>query len=186
MKKIIIALGFVIILSFSLKAQDTSAINVITNHRSAREFAAGQINRADLDRIIQAAIRTPSAGNRQPWLFTVVQTPALARQIVPNITEGNIIIVISAPGDGRTNAAQILDCGLAAENIFLAAQAVGLSSRIYTGPIEGVNRNHKTALGLPRDHNAVALVRIGRALQGVDATSAASPRNSLESLVTYK
>jgi nitroreductase len=171
-----------------LDAQESNnpGLRPILNHYAARSFAAGAIPKADLDLIVQAGVRAPSAGNRQPWQFTVVQNQNLAKQIVSNITEGNVLIVISASGDGKTNGSQILDCALAAESIYLAAQALGYGSRIYTGPMDAINRNLKSGLGIPNGYSAVALVRIGRVQAGVDAVSAASSRKDAGAVVNYK
>ena len=186
MKRALLVFGLVFVLSVSFlpaQGRDNPAFGIFINNFSAREYAAGQVTRAELDLIIQAGLRTSSAGNRQPWHFTVVQTEALAKQILPAASEGNVLIVISGPG---TNGSVILDCALATQSMYLAAQALGLGSRIYTGPINNINSNFKTQLGLPADHNAVALVRIGRLPPGVDAVSSASSRNSVEQKVTYK
>jgi nitroreductase len=188
MKKLVCVL---LVLGLSLAAltaqENNPALKAIINHYAARNFVAGSIPRADLDLILQAGIRSPSASNRQPWHFTVVQSPDLAKQInIPNHVEGNVLIVISASGDGKTNVREILDCALATESIYLAAQALGYGSRIYTGPIDSINRNLKAALGLPSGHSAVALVRVGRVAPGVDAVSAASSRNSASGQVSYK
>ena len=179
---------FLVFPVFFLPAQsaDNPALRSIINHFSPRNFEAGSITKAELDLIIQAGVRAPSAGNRQPWHFTVVQNQDLVRRIVPQATNGNILIIVSAAGDGRTNGPAILDCGLATQSMYLAAQALGLGSRIYTGPMDTVNRNFKTELALPADHNAVALVRIGRLPAGVDAVSSASARNDAGRTVTYK
>jgi nitroreductase len=166
--------------------ESKSGIQAILNHYAARNFTTGAVNREDLDQILLAGIRSPSANNRQPWLFTVVQSSALARQIVSNNEDGNVLIVISAEGDGRTNGAQILDCALAAQSMYLAAQALGYGSRIYTGPINSVNQNLKTQLGLPTAHNAVVLVRVGKVRENVDAQTAASARASVNTKVQYK
>ena len=165
-------------------AQNT-AVRAIINHYAARNWVSGAVSQADLDQIIQAGINAPSARNQQLWHFTVVQNAALARRIISDNTDGNVLIVISAPGDGRTNGAEILDCALAAQSIYLAAQALGLGSRIYTGPVAAVNQSLKSELSLPKDHSVVVIVRIGR-VQQVDATSAASSRKSADSMVTYK
>lgn len=183
MKRLVIPIILTLTLVFSLEAQDAGAI---IRHHAARNFAPGAVSASELNAILEAAIHAPSARNRQPWRFTVVQTPDLAKRIIPNITEGNILIIVSAAGDGKTNGSEILDCALATENIYLAAQALGLGSRIYTGPIDSLNRSLKPALGIPARDNAVALVRIGRLASGVDATSAASSRNNADRLVTYK
>ncbi|MFP3091118.1 nitroreductase family protein [Treponema sp. TIM-1] len=172
--------------SSDLGAQELKGAESIINHYAAQNFAAGDITRAELDTILAAGVRSPSARNRQPWHFTVVRNRTLANQIVPNITEGNILIIISAAGDGKTNGAEILDCALATQSIYLAAQALGLGSRIYTGPINAVNSRFKGDLGLPNGYSAVALVRIGRLPPGADAVSGASSRKAADSMVTYK
>jgi len=166
--------------------QNSAAANLILNHYAARNFTTGAIPSSDLDTIIKAGIRAPSAGNRQPWLFTVVQTFDLAKQIVSDTVSGNVLIVVSAQGDGKTNGVQILDCALAVQSIYLAAQALGYGSRIYTGPIDTVNSRFKTQLGLPSGYSAVALVKVGKLQGQVDAVSAASARKSAQDLVTYK
>jgi nitroreductase len=172
----------------SLWPQEISnpGLRSIVNHYAPRNFASGEIPQADLDLIIRAGIRAPSASNRQPWYFTVVRNPALARRIVSNIEDGNVLIVVSASGDGKTNAREILDCGLATESIYLAAQALGYGSRIYTGPIDALNRDLKAALGLPSGYSAVALVRVGRVQGALDAVSGASSRSGADSKVNYK
>jgi nitroreductase len=170
----------------ALGAQETDPTAAISNHYAARNFIAGTITQTELDRILTAGVRAPSASNRQPWYFTVVRNRTLANQIVPNMPEGNILIVISASGDGKTNGREILDCGLATQSIYLAAQTLGLGSRIYTGPMDTINQRFKTDLGLPSGHSAVALVRVGRVQQGIDAVSTASSRRSLDSMVNYK
>jgi nitroreductase len=171
-----------------LEAQEANQAaynNIIAHYAARNDFIAGTISRGDIDKILTAGLRAPSASNRQPWHFTVVQNSAMAGRIVPNMPEGNILIVISGPGDGKTNGRVILDCGLATESIYLAAQALGYGSRIYTGPMDAVNSRFKTDLGLPAEYSAVALVRVGKT-RPVDALSAASARKSLNEMVTYK
>jgi nitroreductase len=80
----------------------------------------------------------------------------------------------------------MLDCGLATESIYLAAQALGLGSRIYTGPMDALNAKLKGELGLPAGYSAAALVRIGRLSADADAVSGASSRKGLDSVVSYK
>jgi nitroreductase len=192
MKKIMflaVALSAALILGLPVFAQQNGdPAGVIINHyaAAARDFVAGAIPRADLDRIVQAGINAPSAVNRQPWHFTVVQNQALAKKLVSNLVDGNVLIVVSAQGDGKTNGVQILDCALAVQSIYLAAQALGYGSRIYTGPMDNLNKTLKPELGLPSGHSAVALVRVGKVQGPVDVISAASSRKKATDLVTYK
>ena len=189
MNKTFLFFCVILVLGASLlpaQSADNPALKPIINNFGARNYAAGAVTKAELDLIIQAGIRAPSAANKQPWFFTVVQNQALAKQIVSQVTDGNVLIVISAAGDGKTNGAVILDCALAAQSIYLAAQALGLGSRIYTGPVDTLNSRYKADLGIPADRSAVVIVRIGRLPAGVDAVSSASPRNDAGSMVTYK
>lgn len=190
MKNRVLFAGFLLLAAAPvfLSAQDavSPALVPLINHFAARNFAPGAVTRAELDLIMQAAVRAPSASNRQPWHFTVVQNPDLAKQIVPQVVDGNALIVISARGDGKTNGVQILDCALAAQSVYLAAQALGLGSRIYTGPIDALNKNLKDQLDIPAAYNAVVLVRVGRLPAGTDAVSSASARNPADRMVTYK
>ena len=184
-KKIIAVLIGMALCVFSLPAQDAaSRLGVILNNYSPRTaFATGTIPRADLDLIILTGVRTGSAGNRQPWFFTVVQDIALVQKIIPQSVQGNLIVIISTNG---TTEREIIDCALATQSIYLAAQALGYGSQIYTGPIAMVNRDLKSDLGFPENRNAVAAVRIGRVISGTDAATAASPRKNASELVTYK
>ncbi|MDR1858423.1 MAG: nitroreductase family protein [Treponema sp.] len=187
MKRTVFAvLLFAALCVFSLPAQSENRAGVMLSHYSTRAFATGAIPRADLELIVQTGVRAPSAVNRQPWHFTVVQDLELAKRIVPQTVEGNVLIIISAAGDSKTNTREIIDCALATQSVYLAAQALGYGSRIYTGPIDALNRNLKNEVGLPRNHSAVALVRIGRVEGNVDATSAASGRKAASDVVTYK
>jgi len=170
----------------SAQTTDNAALKPFINHFAARSFAPGVVSKAQIDSILQAGIRAPSANNRQPWRFTVVQDQALAKQIVPQVIDGNILIIVYVDGDGKTNGAVMLDCGLAVQSMYLAAQALGLGSRIYTGPVSTINNRFKTQLGIPSGQNAVALIRIGLLPAGTDAVSSASARNSADKVVTWK
>ncbi|MCL1814458.1 MAG: nitroreductase family protein [Treponema sp.] len=183
-KTVLLFCLFFFAISFAA-TQNNTAIKTIIYHYAARNFLPGSVSQSDLDQIIQAAVQSPSARNLQPWHFIVVQNANLARRIIPGTNEGNVLVVISAQGDGKTNGVEILDCALAAQTVYLAAQALGLGSRIYTGPVAEVNRSLKSELSLPPGHNVVVIVRIGK-VPPVDAASAASVRKPVSSVVTYK
>jgi nitroreductase len=178
---------FILIFSPLLIAQEARpGIDVILNHYATWNFISGVIPKVDLDRIVQAGIRAPSADNRQPWLFTVVQPKNLTSKIISNITDGNVIIVISG-ANAASNSRVVLDCALATESIYLASQSLGYGSRIYTGPtVEGINRNLKGELGIPSANSVVAVVRIRKIQSDIDAVSAASLRKSAGDVVNYK
>ena len=188
-KKLVV---FVLIFTLGLiclSAQTTNnpALFPIIHNFSARVFAPEPLTRAEIDTLVHAGLRAPSAGNRQPWLVTVVQDMGLASQILPNITEGNMLIVISGVGDGRTNGPVILDCALAAQNMFLAAMAMGLGARQYTNAALITRTNNlKAELGIPDDHSAIIVTRFGRLPPGTDVVTSASPRHDPAQKVIYR
>jgi len=203
MKKSIIIFALFTLFCFSGCARDTGGVSekaegsdtgsfregnagVILSHRAARNFITGEIPEDDLNLIVQSGIRAPSARNLQPWFFTVVRNMDIAQKIIPQTVDGNVLIVVSAEGDGKTNYVQILDCSLAVQNIYLAAQALGYGSRIYTAPIENLNNNLKNDLEIPQGRSAVAVVRIGLFDSEADAISGASSRREEDTMVTYK
>jgi nitroreductase len=172
---------------FAESAASAPSLATLLNHHAARpaEFAAGAILKVELDLIISAGLRSSSDNNRQPWRFTVVQNPSILSKIVPTMPDGNIIIIVSAQG-AQGNSAVLMDCALAAQSMYLAAQAQGLSSRMYTSTLTNINNNLRAELGISADYSAVAMVRIGRMSAGVDAVSAPSSRKPAESIVTYR
>lgn len=190
MKKVIAVFCLLFALcAVTLAAQgsDSPAYKNIVNHFAARDFAPTAVTKAEIDLVIQAGIRAPSARNQQPWSFTVVQNQSLVKRILPQAGDGSVLIIVSAAGDGKTNGVVILDCGLAVQSMYLAAQAIGLGSRIYTGPIDSINKNFKKELGIPETHNAIAFIRIGKVAAGVDAVTSASPRkNDAQAAVTWR
>ena len=53
--------------------QSVSVIEIITNRRSLRRYEQRAIPREIIEEILQAAIWAPSAHNRQPWRFAVIE-----------------------------------------------------------------------------------------------------------------
>jgi nitroreductase len=52
-----------------------SFFGLVSTQRACRDFTDQQVSSADLERILQAATFAPSAENRQPWVFVIVQDP---------------------------------------------------------------------------------------------------------------
>lgn len=124
-------------------------LQVIKSRRSIKQFRFEQISDAELQAILEAAIAAPSAMNQQKWHFTVIQDRKVIDEIVKAIIEayqnsGNefmikkvkdplydtfyyapTVIFVSAD----PNAPWIqLDCGMAIQNMLLAAESLGLGS----------------------------------------------------------
>jgi nitroreductase len=76
--------------------------DAIENRRSVRRFGPGEVSAKTVRRILEAAVRAPSAGNRQPWHFIVVrdselkQALAIAARGQTFLVEAPVVIVICA------------------------------------------------------------------------------------------
>jgi nitroreductase len=187
MKKKAILTAFLMIFFLSIAYSQTNGnkvIDVILSSYSQRTFTTQQITDGEIDQIIQCGIKAPSARNKQPWHFTIVKDSTLYKKVIPNITDGNIVVVISGLDTGGTTVD--FDCALATENMFMAAQALGLGARIYTGPVNNVNAVLKESLGIPTEYRVIALLRIGNIDKTVDAVSAASKRKDVKEIVNTK
>jgi nitroreductase len=187
MKKQAVVTVFFCIFFLSVAYAQTNGnrvIDVILSSYSQRTYTTQQVMDGDIDKIIKCGIKAPSARNGQPWHFTIVKDAALCKKAISNITDGNVVIVISG---SETGGASIdFDCALATENMFIAAQALGLGARIYTGPVNNVNATLKESLGIPAGYRVIALLRIGNIDKTVDAVSAASKRKDAKEIVNTK
>ena len=161
-----------------------SASDLILKSYSARTFTSEPVSAGDIEVILKCGIKAPSAANRQPWKFIVVKGAPVMQQMIANVTEGNVLILVCGP-EAQANSTVDFDCGLATENMTVAAQSLGLGARIYTGPIANINSTMKEILQVPEGYRAVAVLRVGNIEKDVDAESVASPRNSYEEVVTF-
>lgn len=163
-----------------------SATDVILSGYSAKAFSTQPVEDKDIKLILECGFKAPSAMNKQPWKMTVVKDRTLASGIVKNITEGNVLIVVSGLESATPGSSTEFDCALATQNMYIAAQSLGLGAHIYASPIKDINSTKKEAIGIPEGYKAVTVLRIGYMDKDVDATSAASPRKAPEDLVVYK
>lgn len=144
-----------------------SVLQAIDQRRSIRAYTGEQISREHLDILLSAALDSPSARNSQPWHFTVVQKQeliekinrlaveqmkkdadeaALARLNQPGYTifhGAPTVIFLSADSQGHYAA---LDCGIAVQNIALAAHSLHLGSVILGMPRSAFEGPEKEAL----------------------------------------
>lgn len=167
-------------------------LSLIASRRSHRAYLPEQITEEQLQALLDAAVQSPSAVNRQPWHFTAVQNKALLDDINEAVREEalksadpgprfadpafNVFYhaptVIFISGTEGNNWAAI-DCGIAVENIVLAAESMGLGSVILGLPRfafmgERAAKLEK-ALDFPEDHGFVIAVSVGKPADTKDA-----------------
>jgi nitroreductase len=116
---------------------EMSTLDIIKTRRSVRKFTCKPVSDEDAIKILNAARIAPSGGNRQRWKFIYVKDPQALR-MVKNCSPGfygdaaaAIVAGIESEkgafgGASYGSTVGTLDIGFAAENILLAAHALGL------------------------------------------------------------
>lgn len=188
MKTLLSLITMLFIGASALNGQSTGnpVVDVILSGYSQKAFSTVPVTDQQLDLIIKCGMKAPSARNSQNWKFIVVKNESLQKEIIQNVTAGNILIVVAGADAQQPGFNSDFDCALATENMYIAAQGLGLGAHIYAGPIANVNSKMKGSLGIPDGFSAKAILRISNLDKSVDAVSAASPRKKTEEVVIYK
>jgi nitroreductase len=168
------------------QTRNTDTANFVASAYSIKTFTTAPVDQKDLDLVLKAGIQAPSARNLQPWRFTVVKDLDTMKKLIPDCVAGNVLIIVSGQeqADKDKAAAIALDCGLAVQNMYLAAQALGLGSHLYTGPIANLNAKYRDLV--PTGFVGVAIVKIGSVARTADAVSGASTRKAGSEIVNYR
>ena len=115
------------------------AIEAILTRRSVRKFAERSVPPDTVERLLEAAMAAPSARNAQPWHFIVIDDRPTLLEIAgrfPNAEAArHAPLGILICGDLTLELSKgywIIDCAAAAQNLLLAAHAMGLGG-LWTG-----------------------------------------------------
>ena len=178
-------------------------LELLRARRSVRRFRPEPVERALLERLVEAAGWAPSAGNRQDWLFTVVTSAEVKRRMAEAVKEkwkaiidanreqgyaegmeryaaayamfpeapAVVVVAVRAPGlvmrhmygaETDVTFGGFASGAMAAQNLMLAARALGLGSCCMTGALVARPKIAELA-GLGRRYEVVCLVAVGHA-----------------------
>jgi nitroreductase len=140
--------------------------DAIRSRRNVRSYAEEAIAPEDLDRILEAGRRTPSAGNQQAWDFVVCtdrdQLAQLARvwRSAGHVARSAATIALVAPvtDEGRPRDLVQYDLGQATMSIMLAAADLGIGSAHAAVSDQALARR---LLGFPEDRFCAWLITLG-------------------------
>jgi len=163
-------------------------MEAIYSRRATRSFLPERVSEDTVRRLLEVAVQAPSAMNTQPWRFVVIQDAARldryserakslllqrmgaddkSRQYAQRLStrgfnifyDAGTLIVICAPANGVYAQA---DCWLAAQNLQLAARALGLGTCCIGFAIPALNDPEvKTELDIPPELAAIAPIIVG-------------------------
>ncbi|MDR0470376.1 MAG: nitroreductase family protein [Nitrososphaerota archaeon] len=149
----------------------------IKGRRSVREYTQEPIAKEQIETILEAGTWAPTGMNRQPWRFIVIEnkqliklvsdeTKELVKQVLPHFAtqfntdqdvicyDAPMLILICSEKDPQWTQINLLDCALAAQNMFLKAYELGLGT-CYMGFVSSLNSNPAflRKLGIPENYN---------------------------------
>lgn len=149
-----------------------AVLDAISTRTSIRAYQDRPVGADTVELLLRAAMSAPSARNRQPWAFIVVDDKDLLRQLADSLPYAQsaaaalmavVVCGVLTESQGATNAGWwVQDAAAASENLLLAAHAVGLGA-VWTGvySYEDRVRAVRNVLGLPRHVVPLNVIPIG-------------------------
>ena len=178
-------------------------LDAIYARRAMRAYTGRRVEPEVVRRLLDIAIRAPSAVNAQPWAFVVVQDVALLKRISDRAKRATLahaepgtrvwehramledpafnvfydattlIVICASPAGGQSNE----DCCLAGQTLMLAAHGLGLATCPIGFAREALNEaEFRRELAIPADHAAVFPLIVGYAREVPPATERREPR----------
>lgn len=158
------------------------AIKAILTKRDTRSYDGRSVDDAVLERVLTAGRMAGSAKNSQLTRIVVATEQATRDALAACgdftgwIGTAPVVLVFVVPVDGG----RIFDVGRMAQNVMLAAHALGLASCPVTFHHQDRMRD---VIGLPDDHEGPMGVTLGYAAAAAPPNPLRSPRVPLDELV---
>jgi len=114
-------------------------INIIKSRRSTRKYKDMPVVKAQIEKILDAAMHAPSACNSRPWRFIAITNRNILNKLADahkhakmlHSATAAIVICALAKEQAENETAKGFypqDCAAATQNILLAAESLGLST----------------------------------------------------------
>lgn len=164
---------------------------VVEKRHSIRRFdRTKEIPEGDLDKILETAIKAPSAGNRQAWDFIIVKDQEIKKQLVKAalgqsfIAQAPVVVVVCANqersamvyGKRGSELYCLQDTAIATQTMLLAITALGYGA-CWVGAFN--ESEVREIMKIPEECRPVAIIPIGMPVKIPPAT----PRISLVELI---
>lgn len=164
--------------------------DAIRARRDVRSYTSQPIGQAELDRILEAGRRAPSARNTQPWDFVVVTDRAelteLARvsRSAGHVARSAATVALVAPrlADERRREGMRYDLGQATMSMMIAAADLGIGSG-HAGVADQELAGR--LLGFPEDRFLAYLIALGYPADRPLAPLARPDRRPFEDVVHW-
>ena len=174
-------------------SETCDTLDLIQKRRSIRKFSAEPVTVDQIRTLAEAAEAAPSAMNQQPWRCHFITSPKVigeinaaafakfradgnqgvidrltARDSAENIFYGAPLVVIITAERNQMTGYAMIDCGIVAQTIALAAESIGLGSCIIgltAAAFSGLARQSVGRLiQMPDSHEFAISIAIGHPL----------------------
>ncbi len=145
-----------------------AVLETIFNRKSVRKYNGVVVPKDTLEILVKAAMAAPTAMNRQPWHFyatnnsEIIEAAAASLGRSANMVKeaGACIVVCGVPEE--SDKFWYVDATCAAENLLLAAEAMGLGAVWLSAyPNEERMNSINTAFGIPENYKVLCLIPVG-------------------------
>lgn len=144
-------------------------LETIHTRKSIREFLDKEISIDIIKKILEAAIRAPSGGNRQPWRFIVVTDKEKIKKFDPYCHQScvenapAVIVACANPHDtwkkyDEEDHCYVLDTAAAIQNILLAIHDLGLGA---VWVLTCSKRDIRKLVGIPAHWQIISIIPFG-------------------------
>ena len=108
-------------------------LELLKRRKSVRNFSAKAVEKEKTDKLLQAALLSPSSRNFDPWEFTAITDTNIIKRLAESKKSGsaflkNAPLVIAVAADTEKSDVWIEDASIASIIIQLEAEALGLGS----------------------------------------------------------
>lgn len=148
------------------KLQTRDALENIFSRKSVRKFLAQPVEEEKVQLLLKAGMSGPSGKDTRPWEFIVVDSRIILDSLAAALPYAKMLkdapMAIIVCGDTTKSSYWYLDCSAAAENILLAAEALGLGG-VWTAayPYEDRMQAVKKYTGIPDHISSLCVIPVG-------------------------
>lgn len=143
-----------------------NVLKAIKERRSIRKYKPDDVSPEDLNTILEAGRWAPSASNKQPWHFVVVQKKSMRKKLADAHAYGRFMaespVVIVVLGDPAVHPKyHLADPHNAVQNMLLAAYSLGLGTCWMGVRDTDIEPEFRELLGIPENLRVICSISLG-------------------------
>jgi nitroreductase len=178
----------------------------ISSRRSVRQFSHRDITRAEIERMLDAAVQAPNHRLTQPWRFYVlgpdarraygavlgarkakkVEDPVAAKAVIDKVVAtasalpAQIAVAMTLAENPEVREEDYAATMMAVQNLLLTARSLGLATHLKSGAVMS-DPNARAALGIPDGERIVVMIDLGEPAEAPEA----KPRRAAGEVTTW-